>query len=121
MLVGMSFVNLVNKKHKLSNGRYVTYDTILDDEKPFKVAAIGSNKTRKFNVASICFSIIAEPSFNIGPIDEDTSLYVTLSGKGTIKNFKIKKDMCQVHLVVDAQLMGIYHLLDYGGYMVCHL
>ena len=89
-LVNLSFANMVNKKHKLSNGRYVTYDAILDDEKPFKVVAIGDNKSKRFNTISICFSIIAEPSFNIGPIDQDTSLYVTLSGKGNIKNSKIK-------------------------------
>ena len=81
-IIGASFINLCNKTHKLSNGKYVTYDAFLDDSKTFKVAAIGNNKTKKFNTASICFSLMAEPSYNIGEFDEDTSLFVTLAGKG---------------------------------------
>ena len=51
-----------------------------------RLNAIGSNKTNKFKTASICFSIIAEPSYNIGEIDEETALYVTLAGKGNINS-----------------------------------
>ena len=46
--------------------------------------AIGSNKTNRFKTATLCLSIAAEPSYNIGQFDEDTSLYITISGKGTI-------------------------------------
>ena len=80
---------MVNHTHKLSNGKSVAYDAFLDNEKPMQVAAIGNNKTLKFNTASICFSIEAEPSYSIGDINEDNSLYVTLAGKGIIRNGKI--------------------------------
>lgn len=80
---------MINHTHKLLNGKYVSYDAFLDNEKPMRVVAIGNNKTLKFNIASLCFSMIAEPSYNIGEIDEDTSLYVTLAGKGIIRNGKI--------------------------------
>lgn len=85
----ISFQDIVNYTHKLSNGKNVTYDAYVDDEKPLRVVAIGNNKTKRFNVASLCFSMIAEPSYNIGEVDEDTSLYVTLAGKGIIRNGKI--------------------------------
>lgn len=32
----------------------------------------------------------AEPNYNIGEFDEDTSLFVTLSGSGKIKNGAVK-------------------------------
>lgn len=83
-------MNLFNKTHRLSNGKHVTYDGYLDESKPFRVSAIGNNRTQKFNVASICFSLMAEPNYNIGQFDEDTSLFVTLAGKGTIRNEQIK-------------------------------
>ena len=51
---------------------------------------MGNNKTKKFKTASMCFSIMAEPNYNIGAFDEDTSLFVTLAGKGTIRNGKIQ-------------------------------
>ena len=89
-IIGASFANLRNKTHRLSNGKHVTYDCYLDDSKTFRVVAIGNNKTAKFNVASICFSLMAEPSYNIGLFDEDTSLFVTLAGKGRLKNGRVK-------------------------------
>jgi len=89
-IIGASFMNLYNKTHRLSNGKYVTYNGYLDDSKIFKVVAIGNNKTDKFNTASICFSLMAEPSYNIGEFDEDTSLFVTLAGKGRMRNGRIR-------------------------------
>lgn len=83
-LVDVKFVSLVNKTHKLSNGKNVTYTTFLDDVMFPRFNAIGSNKTKKFNVASVCFSIAAEPSYNIGEMDEDNGLYLVLSGKGKL-------------------------------------
>lgn len=90
-LIGMSFIDLYNSTHILSNGKHVTYDGYLDHSKTLKIVAIGNNKTKKFNTASICFSMMAEPSYNIGEFDEDTSLFVTLAGKGQIKNGKVKR------------------------------
>ena len=89
-LCGMSFDTLTNFTHRLSTGANVTYEAALDDEKPFKVVAIGSNKTEIFKTASICFSIIAEPNYNIGEIEEDTSLYVTFGGYGNISRNSIR-------------------------------
>lgn len=79
------FENFVNKTHKLSNGENVTYHVEVDEDACFpKFNAIGNNKTNKFKTASICFAIGAEPSYNIGEYDEDTSLFVTIAGKGTV-------------------------------------
>lgn len=89
-IIGASFANLRNKTHRMSNGKHVTYDGYLDDTKTFRVVAIGNNKTDKFNTASICFFLMAEPSYNIGEFDEDTSLFVTLAGKGRLKNGRVK-------------------------------
>ena len=89
-ITGVSFTNLCNKTHRLANGKHVTYCGFLDDTKTFTAVTIGNNKTKKFSTASICFSLMAEPSYNIGEFDEDTSLFVTLAGKGTLKNGKIK-------------------------------
>ncbi len=82
-LVDVQFTNMVNKTHKLSNGKYVSYGrTTLDTIIWPRFNAIGSNKTGKFKTASICFYIAAEPSYNIGEFDEDNALYVMLAGKG---------------------------------------
>lgn len=84
-LVDVSFSNMTNKSHKLSNGKNVTYDAVIDYSKHVtKFNVIGDNKTKVFRKASVCFSIAAEPSYNIGDIDEETSLYITLAGDGTV-------------------------------------
>lgn len=75
----------MNKTHKLSNGKNVTYDGVIDYDARYPLFnAVGSNKTKSFRTASICFALAAEPSYNIGEFDEDTSLYVMLAGKGAI-------------------------------------
>ena len=85
VLVNFRFNNLVNKTHKLSNGNNVTYKALVDYDARFpRFNAIGNNKTNSFKTASICFALAAEPNYNIGEFDEDTSLYITLAGKGTI-------------------------------------
>ena len=82
----------MNKTHKLSNGKNVTYDVEASDS-GFGLCfnAIGDNKKNVFKTASICLSIAAEPSYNIGQVDEETSLYITLAGKGTIAKGHIKQ------------------------------
>ena len=90
ILNDIKFTELVNLTHKTANGSNVTYDGFLDTSKTVVLAAIGNNRTSVFKKASVCFSLIAEPSYNIGALDEDTSLYVTLAGIGTIKDEKIK-------------------------------
>lgn len=84
-LVDFKFDSFVNKTHKLSNGKNVTYRVELDSDACWpKFNAIGSNKTGVFKTASVCFAIGAEPSYNIGEYDEDTSLFITLAGKGKV-------------------------------------
>lgn len=89
-LIDVKFNNLINKSHKLSNGKHITYSTKLDSIVYPRFNLIGSNKTKKFNTASICFSIAAEPSYNIGEMNEDNGLYIVLSGKGKLVNNKLK-------------------------------
>ena len=82
-LLDVKFTNMVNKTHKLSNGKRLTYPRVqLGDAVLPRFNAIGSNKTGKFTTASICFFLVAEPSYNIGKLDEDNALYVTLAGRG---------------------------------------
>lgn len=82
-LIDVTFTNMVNKTHKLSNGKHVTYDAMLDIDKVYpRFNAIGNNKTEKFDTATLCFFLQAEPSYNIGEMNEDNGLYVLLSGKG---------------------------------------
>jgi len=75
----VSFVDMVNRSHKLSSGAYVTYKTVVD-----KVGwhAVGSNKTGIFRKPSIFVSIEATPSYALAD-GEDNTLVVTLSGSGT--------------------------------------
>lgn len=86
-LIDVKFTNMVNKTHKMSNGQNVCYDAVLDYDKQWpRFNAIGSNKTKKFNTASICFAVAAEPNYNIGEFDEDNALYVMCAGKGAFNN-----------------------------------
>lgn len=79
-------INLVNKTHKLSNGKNVTYNVTVDNdgEQVYpRFNYIGNNKTKKFTKAKIIFYFDANPSYNIGEDDEDNTLLITLSGSGT--------------------------------------
>ncbi len=75
--------SLVNKSHKLSNGKHVTYDTIIDTDAVYpRFNVIGNNKTCVFKKPSVVFAIAANPSYNIGDFVEDNGLYLTLAGSG---------------------------------------
>ena len=88
-LVNVLFTNMVNKTHRLSNGKLLTYPTTQLNEMVYpRFNAIGSNRTGKFKVASVCFYLVAEPSYNIGELDEDNALYVMLAGRGTFHSSK---------------------------------
>ena len=81
--------SLTNITHKLSNGKNVTYNcTVNEDQMMTRVNLIGSNKTGLFKTPSVCFYLEADPSYNIGELEEDNSLYVSLSGSGTTKQYK---------------------------------
>jgi hypothetical protein len=45
---------------------------------------VGNNLTQVFKTPSVSFSLAMEPSYNIGPLDEDNALYATFSGFGTL-------------------------------------
>lgn len=89
-LADVRFMQFVNKTHKMSNGKNVIYNTDLAENFYPRFNAIGSNKTGKFKTASVCFSIAAEPSYNIGEMNEDNGLYLVLSGKGKLSSYKLK-------------------------------
>ena len=88
-LLDVQFTNMVNQTYTLSNGKKLTYPrTVLDTLIWPRFNAIGSNKTDKFNTASINFYLAAEPSYNIGEFDEDNALYIMLAGKGKFHSSK---------------------------------
>lgn len=85
-LLDIKFKDFVNKTQKLSSGLPITYETSLGDQVYPRFNAIGSNRTQKFNIASVIFSLEAEPNYAIGEMDEDNGLYVTLSGRGRVSS-----------------------------------
>ena len=50
------------------------------------LVAIGHNRTGKFRDGGIEFAFQADPSYNIGKVDEDNTLILELSGYGKIKS-----------------------------------
>ena len=83
--------DLENRTHKV-NGRKVTY-TCYDypyNDNGVLVVGVGSNKTLKFTQGGASFSFVADPSYNIGIVQEDNSLYLELSGHGTLKGDVLK-------------------------------
>lgn len=87
----ISFTFLTNQTHKI-NGKKIGYSCFVDQHGELgpmtRVNLIGSNLTGKFNVPSVCFWLDAEPDYSKGEDDEDNSLLVTLSGKGTTSTVK---------------------------------
>lgn len=89
-LVDVAFANMVNKTHRLANGTRVSYgSTSLDWTIPPRFNAVGSNRTGAFKTASIYFYVAADPSYNIGELEEDNSLYVMLAGKGVFDSKRL--------------------------------
>ena len=82
---------LRNLTHRIG-GKMVTYECYewpYDDNAVLTVG-IGSNKTGKFNQGGAAFSFVAEPSYNIGDIDEDNTLMLELSGHGILRKDVLK-------------------------------
>lgn len=82
---------LENRTHKV-NGKRVTYECYEYpyDDNGVLVVGIGSNRTLKFTQGGACFSFVADPSYNIGIVQEDNSLYLELSGHGKLKGDILK-------------------------------
>ena len=83
--------DLKNRTHKV-NGKMVTYEC---HDWPYEdngilVVAVGSNKTLKFNHGGVSFSFVADPSYNIGEVDEDNTLMLELSGHGLLRGDVIR-------------------------------
>ena len=81
-ITNVSFMGFINKSHVMSNGMRVSYVAYMDYSQYPRFNAIGSNKTGIFSTPSVCFKMIAEPSYAIGPMNEDNSLQLTVSGFG---------------------------------------
>ena len=83
--------NLVNKSHKISGVpiSYVCYEYPYEYHDAL-VVGIGSNKTGKFKQGGAEFAFQADPSYNIGAVDEDNTLLLELSGYGTLKGDVLK-------------------------------
>lgn len=83
--------NLVNNTHRISGQKitYKCYDFPYDYHDPLLVA-IGNNRTGKFKDGGVEFAFQADPSYNIGKVDEDNTLILELSGYGKIKNGVLK-------------------------------
>lgn len=74
--------SFVNKKHKLSNGEYVTYaDCALGTDVMWRY--IGSNAKNVFKTTCVEFSLDLDPSYNIGDDEPDNTLIVQFSGIGS--------------------------------------
>ena len=83
--------DLENRTHKI-NGKRVTYECSESpyDDNGVLTVGVGSNKTLKFTHSGVKFSFMANPSYNIGGLDEDNTLILNLSGHGTLKKGVIK-------------------------------
>ena len=89
--VSVKVNNLVNKTHKI-NGipiSYTCYEFPYDYHDPL-VVGIGNNRTGKFKQGGVEFAFQADPSYNIGKVDEDNTLILELSGYGTLKGNTLK-------------------------------
>lgn len=79
----ISVVGLQNISYAI-NGTTVKYNVELDSMVTPRVNLIGSNLTNIFKTPSVSFAVVCDPSYNIGGVEEDNTLYITLSGKGTV-------------------------------------
>ena len=75
----VEFRDMVNRSHKLSNGQYVKYATVVESG---GWHAVGNNRTSVFKRPSIFLTIEATPSYAIAD-GEDNTLIVTLAGSGS--------------------------------------
>ncbi len=84
--IEIKVLDLVNKSHKV-NGTPITY-TCYDI--PYSghqtlVVGIGNNKTGVFRQGGVEFAFQADPSYNIGTLDEDNTLILEFSGYGSLR------------------------------------
>lgn len=81
----LSITGLKNLTYKI-NGTNVQYVATIDNAGNVMYPRwnmIGSNKTNKFTTPSVFFFVEAIPSYAIGTVGDDNSLYLSLAGTGT--------------------------------------
>lgn len=59
---------------------------------------VGSNAKDKFVTTGISFAAIADPSYNIGDVEEDNTLVMYFSGTGTSSTKIVKGSRVPLHL-----------------------
>ena len=80
---------LTNRTHRI-NGKNITYVCHPDDEHQNLVVAVVSNRTMKFGQGGIDIAFIADPSYNIGGVEEDNTLMLRLVGMGSITSDRLR-------------------------------
>ena len=80
--------NLYNKNYQIG-GKCVTYDVMIDEEIiQTRINLMGNNRTGLFKKPTIVFSLVCDPSYNIGDTGEDNTLYIVVSGSGSVSTRK---------------------------------
>lgn len=80
---GYSFGELTNCDYKVGGSR-VTYQAEVDENALYpRWNYIGNNARGIFKTPSVCFSVVAYPSYAKSDPEMDNSLYLTLAGSGT--------------------------------------
>lgn len=75
----VSVTGLWNKSHRMSNGKYVTYSTVVEG---VGWHVVGDNRKGVFKKPSVFLSMEATPSYALAD-GEDNTLIVTLAGGGS--------------------------------------
>ena len=103
--------NLVNKTHKVSGIpiTYVCYTFPYESHEPL-VVGIGSNRTGRFRKGGAEFAFQADPSYNIGAVDEDNTLLLELSGYGAIREGKLRNIRGSVKGQIGCGCMAYGHI-----------
>lgn len=93
---------LYNRKFKVG-GKNVTYKGYAGDSIIYpRFNYIGNNKTGKFKVPCLSFSLVLEPSYAIDKVNEDNSFYLVLSGNGT----STLKNGCRIAKKIKGNVAG---------------
>lgn len=81
--------NLVNHSHKI-NHKNITYTCYQDESTVSRLNYLGNNRSNLFTKPGLSMSFVADPSYNIGDVEEDNSLYLNFAGYGVSSTSKIR-------------------------------
>ena len=73
---------LTNLDYKIA-GKPVVYSVSVSESPVWR--STGNNRSGRFTVATAAFSLVADPSYNVGDDEPDNTLQLTLAGKGRQK------------------------------------